>query len=55
MKNPNRANPPQPVDFDLRRQRAATIAPIAIAFPVAIVLWASTYFLLPPLAGMEGK
>jgi uncharacterized metal-binding protein len=52
MKEPVPANPPQPVAFDLRRQRAATIAPIAIAFPVAIALWLGTYFLLPPLAGM---
>ena len=26
--------------------------PIAVAFPVAIVLWFGTYYLLPPLAGM---
>jgi len=52
MKEPVPANPPHPVAFDLRRQRAATIAPIAIAFPVAIALWLGTYFLLPPLAGM---
>jgi uncharacterized MAPEG superfamily protein len=46
-------NPPDPVDFELRRQQTATIVPICIAFPVAIVLWLGTYNLLPPLLGME--
>ena len=31
----------------------ATMTPIAIAFPVAIALWFGTYYLVPPLAGME--
>ena len=54
MKNHNPENQSPPAGFDhLRRQRAATMAPIATAFPVAIMLWAGTYFLLPPLAGME--
>jgi uncharacterized MAPEG superfamily protein len=47
------ANPADPVGFDLRRHQRATIVPIAVAFPVAIVLWFGTYYLLPPLAGME--
>jgi len=29
------------------------MAPIAIAFPIAIALWFGTYYLLPPIAGME--
>ena len=49
----NNANPADPVGFDLRRKQAATILPIAVAFPVAIGLWFGTYYLLPPLAGME--
>jgi uncharacterized MAPEG superfamily protein len=47
------ANPADPVGFDLRRQQMATIVPIAVAFPVAILLWFGTYYLLPPLAGMD--
>ena len=53
MDNANPADPPLPVGFDLRRQQTATIVPIAVAFPVAIVLWFGTYYFLPPLAGME--
>jgi len=48
----NNANPPRPAGFDLRRQQAATIVSISIAFPVAIVLWLGTYYLLPPVADM---
>lgn len=40
-------------DFDLRKERQATMAPIAIAFPAAIALWLGIYYLMPPLAGME--
>jgi len=43
----------QPDGFDLVKQRRATMAPIAIAFPIAIALWFGTYYLLPPIAGME--
>jgi hypothetical protein len=43
----------EPIGLDLRRQQTATVVPIAVAFPVAIVLWFGTYYLLPPLAGME--
>ena len=43
----------QPAGFDLREQRMATILPIAVAFPVAIVLWFATTRLMPPLASME--
>jgi uncharacterized MAPEG superfamily protein len=50
MKNPQTA---QPVEPDLRRQRAAAMTLIAIAFPIAIALWVAIYFLLPPLSGME--
>jgi hypothetical protein len=46
-------NPADPVGFELRRQQTATIVPICIAFPVAMVLWLGTYYLLPPLVGME--
>ena len=42
-----------PAGFDLRKQRMATMLPIAVAFPVAIALWFATERLLPPLAGME--
>ena len=49
----DKGNPADPVNFDLRRQQTATIMPIAVAFPVAIVLWFGTYYMLPPLAGME--
>jgi hypothetical protein len=47
------ARTPGPADLDLRRQRAATMGPIAIAFPIAVALWGAIYFLLSPLAGME--
>lgn len=30
-----------------------TMMPIAVAFPVAIMLWFGTYYLAPPIAGME--
>jgi hypothetical protein len=46
-------NPADPVGFELRRQQTATIVPICIAFPVAIMLWLGTYSLRPPLLGME--
>ena len=46
-------DPRQPDNFDLAKQRRATMAPIAIAFPVAIALWFGTYYLLPPIAGMD--
>ena len=46
-------NPGQPDGFDLTKQRRATMAPIAIAFPVAIALWFGTIYALPPIAGME--
>ena len=46
-------NPADQVGFDLHRQQTATVMPIAVAFPVATVLWFGTYYLLPPLAGME--
>jgi uncharacterized MAPEG superfamily protein len=49
----DKANPADPAGFELRRQQTATIVPIAVAFPVAIVLWLGTYYLLPPLAGMD--
>jgi hypothetical protein len=39
--------------FDPRKERKATMASIAIAFPVAIALWLGVYYLIPPLAGME--
>jgi uncharacterized MAPEG superfamily protein len=51
--NANPANPAPPHGFDLRRQRAATLVTIAVAFPAAIVLWFGAYLLLPPFAGME--
>jgi len=46
-------DPGQWADFDISKQRRATMTPIAIAFPVAIALWFGTIFLLPPLAGMD--
>src|SRR5258708_1085654 len=46
-------NPGQPAGFNLAKQRRATMAPIAIAFPVAIALWFGTVYALPPLAGMD--
>ena len=46
-------DPEQPADFDVSKQRRATMATIAIAFPLAIALWFGTIFLLPPLAGMD--
>ena len=46
-------NPADQVGFDLHRQQTATVMPIAVAFPVATVLWFGTYYLLPPLVGME--
>jgi len=46
-------DPGQLDNFDLAKQRRATMAPIAIAFPVAIALWFGTYYLLPPIAGMD--
>lgn len=46
-------DPRQPDGFDLVKQRRATMAPIAVAFPVAIALWFGTYYLLPPIAGMD--
>jgi hypothetical protein len=45
--------PGQPDDFDLNKQRRATMAPIAIAFPVAIALWFGAYYMLAPIAGMD--
>jgi uncharacterized MAPEG superfamily protein len=53
MDNANTASPPLPAGFDLRRQQLATVVPIAVGFPVAIVLWFGTYYLLPPLVGVE--
>jgi hypothetical protein len=47
------ADPAKPANFALRRQQAAAVVPIAAAFPVAILLWLGTYYLLPPLAGMN--
>ena len=46
-------NAQPPTGFDLRKQRMATMLPIAVAFPVAVALWFATERLLPPLAGME--
>jgi MAPEG family len=39
--------------FDLRKERAATMLPITVAFPVATLLWLGIFYLMPPLAGME--
>jgi hypothetical protein len=47
------ANTQPPAGFDLRKQRLATMLPIAIAFPIAIALWFAAERLLPPIAGME--
>ena len=47
------ADPAQPDGFDLAKQRRATMIPIAIACPVAIALGLGTYYLLPPIAGMD--
>jgi hypothetical protein len=46
-------HPTRAGDFDIRRQRAAIIGPIAVAFPVAIALWVGSYYLMPPPPGME--
>jgi MAPEG family len=46
-------DPGQPASFDLAKQRRATMAPIAIAFPVAIALWFAICYLPPPIAGMD--
>jgi hypothetical protein len=46
-------NAQPPAGFDLRKQRLATMLPIAIAFPVAIALWFAIDRLMPPLVGME--
>jgi len=53
MDNANSVAPPQPVEFDLRSQQKATVVPIAVAFPIAIMLWFGAYYLLPPLVGMD--
>jgi uncharacterized MAPEG superfamily protein len=47
------ADPPQTPGFDVRAARKATIAPIAVAVPIAALLWFGAYYLLPPLAGMD--
>lgn len=39
---------------DLTRERRATMLPIAIAIPVAIVLWLAVAYLLPLPPGIEG-
>jgi uncharacterized MAPEG superfamily protein len=49
----NNAQTPGPADMDLRRQWDAAMGRIAVAFPIAVALWVATYFLLPPLPGME--
>jgi hypothetical protein len=46
-------DPGEPKGFDLAKERRATMAPIAIAFPVTIAVGVGIYYLLPPLAGME--
>jgi hypothetical protein len=46
-------DPGRPAGFDLAKQRRATMAPIAIAFPVAIALWFGICYLPPPIAGMD--
>ena len=40
--------------FDLGRERRATMLPIVIAVPVAIVLWLAVAYLVPLPAGIEG-
>jgi hypothetical protein len=40
--------------FDLRRERRATMLPIALAFPVAIALWFAVADLVPLPEGIEG-
>ena len=40
-------------DAEVGRQRSTLRHEIAIAFPVAVVLWLATYYFLPPLSGMD--
>src|ERR1700761_9205548 len=46
-------NPGHPGGFNLAKQRRATMAPIAVSFPVAGALWFGTVYALPPIAGMD--
>ena len=47
------ATPAAADDSEVRRQRSTLRHEIAIAFPVAVVLWLATYYFLPPLGGMD--
>jgi hypothetical protein len=41
------ATPAAADDSEVRRQRSTLRHEIAIAFPVAVVLWLATYYFLP--------
>ena len=44
----------KPQNGDYKRQRRDGIAAIAVAMPLAVLLWSAVDYLVPPLSGMDG-
>jgi len=53
MQRPGQAANGATGEGDFRRQRSAGMRYIAVAAPVAILVWLAIDYLMPPLAGME--